>query len=105
MASGRALRLHRIGHWFDPDISHALFYKHADFAFNSQWKVTVQPYRDSYILYIDDVYQRRQGVFISKRYSIKAHKWQKNSSNGVDYWETVRCTVTTDGIHVELKAL
>lgn len=65
-----------------------MFYKHADFAFNSQWKVTIQPYRDSHILFIDDVYQHPDRVYeYLKDIPIKAHKWQKGSSNGVDYYD------------------
>jgi len=65
-----------------------MFYTHADFAFNREWRVAIQPYRNSFIVHIDDVYKHPYKVYeYLKDIPIKSHKSSRNSLNGLKFFD------------------
>ena len=60
------------------------FYTDIDFEFNSHWEVTIQPYNNSYILFIDNIYKNPLKLFdYLQKVPIVSHKpHTKNSLIG-----------------------
>ena len=64
------------------------FFNYKDFAFNSSWKVSLLPYRDSFILFVDDIYQHPERVYeYLSSCPIRSHKPTGRGVNGIDFYD------------------
>jgi hypothetical protein len=65
------------------------FFSNKDFEFNSSWNIVSVPWKDSEILFIDDIYKSPEKVYqyLDSIKSIRTHKSSKGSLNGVDFMD------------------
>ena len=65
------------------------FFKASDFEFNSNWAINVEPWKDSRITFVDDVYKYPDRVYsyLSSIQAIRTHKSIKGSKNGIDFMD------------------
>ena len=65
------------------------FYNAKDFEMNPTWDVQIHPWRDSFILHIDNIYKNPDNVYeyLDSIGSIRTHKTCPNSKNGIDFMD------------------
>ena len=65
------------------------FFSSADFEMNSSWAVTKVPWKDSFILFIDNIYKYPDRVYdyLISVDAIRTFKFTKNSLNGIDFMD------------------
>ncbi len=66
-----------------------MFFCNEDFYFNKKWNVTIIPYKDSGIVFIEDVYEHPYRVYeYLKSIPIKSHKASTSKSyNGKAFYD------------------
>ena len=70
-------------------VSPMKFYNAKDFEMNPTWDVQIHPWRDSFILHIDNIYKNPDNVYeyLDSIGSIRTHKTCPNSKNGIDFMD------------------
>ncbi len=65
------------------------FFKASDFEFNTNWAINVEPWKDSKIMFVDDVYKYPDKVYsyLSSIQAIRTHKSIRGSKNGIDFMD------------------
>jgi hypothetical protein len=65
------------------------FFTREDFEYNESWTITEVPFRDSKIMFVDNIYKHPMRVYeyLTSIGCIYAHKSSKNSRNGIDFMD------------------
>ena len=70
-------------------VSPMKFFDNKDFEYNESWAITKTPWKDSEILFIDNIYKRPERVYdyLNSIQGIRTNKSVKNSLNGTDFMD------------------